>query len=115
MAEWIASEYLARRGGVNMKMDRLAPAPCSLLGYCMKEMKVDGQEIRTTFLHPETQEQMGMEGYQKGAQILYDFFAKELEAFDVEELHPVGKEILECFKKHGTIEDYCAITPLGLK
>lgn len=114
-AEWIAREYLARRGGVNMKMDRLTPAPCSLLGYCMKEMKVDGQEIRTTFLHPETQEQMGMEGYQKGAQILYDFFAKELEAFDVEELHPVGKKILECFKKHGTIEDYCAITPLGLK
>ena len=114
-AEWIAREYLARRGGVNMKMDRLTPAPCPLLGYCMKEMKVDGQDIRSAFLHPETQEQMGMEGYEKGAQILYDFFAKELEVYDVEELHPVGKQILECFKNHGTIEDYCAITPLGLK
>ena len=114
-AEWISREYLARRGGVNMKMERLAPAPCALLGYCMKEMKVDGQDIRSAFLHPETQEQLGMDGYEKGAQILYDFFAKELEAFDVEELHPVGKQILECFKKRGTIEDYCAITPLGLK
>lgn len=114
-AEWISREYLARRGGVNMKMERLSPAPCALLGYCMKEMKVDGQDIRSAFLHPETQEQLGMDGYEKGAQILYDFFAKELEAFDVEELHPVGKQILECFKKRGTIEDYCTITPLGLK
>ena len=25
-----------------------------------------------------------------------------------------GKQILECFYNRGTIEDYCAITPLGL-
>lgn len=113
-AEWISREYLARRGGVNMKMERLEPARCSLLGYAMKEMKVDGQFIRSRFLHPETQDTLGTEGYDKGAQILYDFFAKELEAYDVEELHPVGKEILECFKKGGSVEDYCKIIPLGL-
>lgn len=114
-AEWISREYLARRGGVNMKMDRLCPARCSLLGYVMKEMKVDGQSIRAKFLRPETQETMGTEGYDKGTQILYDFFAKELAIYDVEELHPVGKEIMECFKKHGSVEDYCAIIPLGLE
>ena len=114
-AEWISREYLARRGGVNMKMDRLCPARCSLLGYVMKEMKVDGQSIRAKFLRPETQETMGTEGYDKGTQILYDFFAKELAVYDVEELHPVGKEIMECFKKHGSVEDYCAIIPLGLE
>ena len=42
------------------------------------------------------------------------FFAQELAAFDTEELHPVGRQILECFKAGGSVEDYCAITPLGL-
>ncbi len=114
-AEWIAREYLARRGGVNMKMDRLVPAPCPLLGYALSEMKVDGQRISNKFLRPETQELLGREGYDKGAKLLTDFFAKELEKFDVEELHPIGKQILACFKKGGSIEDYCAITPLGLQ
>ncbi len=112
--EWISREYLARRGGVNMKMDRLTPARCALLGYVMKEMKVDGQRIPTKFLRPENQETLGTEGYDKGAKILYDFFAKELAAFDVDTLHPVGKQILECFKQNGTVEDYCKIIPLGL-
>lgn len=113
-AEWISREYLARRGGVNMKMDRLSPARCPLMGYTLNEMKVDGQQIRTKFLRPETQESLGIEGYDAGAKILYDFFAKELSVYDVEELHPVGKQILECFKKNGSVEDYCSIIPLGL-
>ena len=114
-AEWIAREYLARRGGVNMKMDRLLPARCALLGYDLKEMKVDGQRISSKFLRPETQELLGEEAYDKGAEILYKFFEKELAVYDVEELHPVGKESLECFKKRGTIQDYCRIIPLGLE
>ena len=113
-AEWISREYLARRGGVNMKMDRLVPARCPLLGYALKEMKVDGQQISSRYLRPERQDTLGVEGYDKGAEILYHFFAKELEVYDVEELHPVGKEILKCFRENGTIEDYCAIIPLGL-
>ena len=55
-AEWIAREYLARRGGVNMKMDRLTPARCALMGYALNEMKVDGQSIPSKFLMPEKQE-----------------------------------------------------------
>ena len=114
-AEWISREYLARRGGVNMKMDRLVPARCPLLGYALKEMKVDGQQISSRFLRPERQETLGEEGYDKGAKILYDFFAQELAAFDVPDLHPIGKEILKCFQQNGSIEDYCAIIPLGLE
>ncbi|MEG0766009.1 MAG: DUF4914 family protein, partial [Pseudoflavonifractor sp.] len=114
-AEWISREYLARRGGVNMKLDRLTPARCPLLGYALKEMKVDGQHISNKFLRPETQETLGEKGYDKGAKILYDFFAKELEVYNVEELHPVGKQIIECFKNHGSVEDYCKIIPLGLE
>ncbi|MCI8476726.1 MAG: DUF4914 family protein [Oscillospiraceae bacterium] len=114
-AEWIAREYLARRGGVNMKMDRLIAARCPLLGYGLKEMKVDGQQISPHFLRPETQETLGIEGYDKGAKILTDFFGKELAVYDVEELHPVGKEILHCFQQGGSIQDYCDIIPLGLE
>ena len=113
-AEWISREYLARRGGVNMKLDRLSPARCPLMGYALKEMKVDGQHISSKFLRPENQDTLGEDGYDKGAKILYDFFAKQLEAYDVEELHPVGKVILDCFKNHGSVEDYCEIIPLGL-
>lgn len=111
--EQISREYLARRGGVNMKMDRLVPARCPLFGYALKEMKVDGQHISSRFLRPEKQATLGEDGYDKGAEILYDFFAKELEVYNTEDLHPVGKQILECFFNRGTIEDYCAITPLG--
>ncbi|MBQ5583725.1 MAG: DUF4914 family protein, partial [Ruminiclostridium sp.] len=110
--EQISREYLARRGGVNMKMDRLVPARCPLFGYALKEMKVDGQHISSRFLRPEKQATLGEAGYDKGAEILYDFFAKELEVYNTEDLHPVGKQILECFFNRGTIEDYCAITPL---
>lgn len=114
-AEWIAREYLARRGGVNFRMDRLTPARCPILGYSLKEMKVDGQHISAKFLRPELQERLGQQGYDAGAQVLTDFFAKELAVYDTPELHPVGKEIIDCFRKGGTVEDYCAILPLGLE
>lgn len=114
-AEWISREYLARRGGVNMKMDRLSPARCSLMGYTLNEMKVDGQHIRSKFLRPETQETLGTDGYDAGAKILYDFFARELAVYNTEELHPVGKQIMECFLRNGSVEDYCSIIPLGLE
>lgn len=112
--ECISREYLARRGGVNMRMDRLIPAPCPILGYCLKDMKVDGQHIPPKFLRPELQELLGEEGYRVGANILTDFFAGELKVYDTEELHPVGRRILECFAAGGTVEDYCKIIPLGL-
>ena len=112
-AEWLAREYLARRGGVNvMKRQNLEPARCSLLGYSLREMKIDRQNIRSVFLKCELQEMLGLEGYDKGAKILTDFFAKELKKFDVPELDPLGKEIIACFKRGGTIEDYCNLTPM---
>ena len=98
-----------------MRMDRLTPALCPILGYCLKDMKVDGQHIPPKFLRPELQELLGQEGYQVGAKILTDFFAKELAVYDTPELHPVGRQVLECFAKGGSVEDYCRIIPLGLE
>ena len=112
-AEWLAREYLARRGGVNIiKRQNLEPARCSLLGYALREMKIERQNIRSVFLKCEMQEMLGVEGYDKGAKILNSFFEKELKKFDVPELDPLGKEIIKCFKRGGTVEDYCNLTPM---
>ena len=96
-------------------MERLVPARCALMGYSLREMKVDGQYISPKFLRPELQERLGVDGYDEGTRILKDFFAQELEKFDTLELHPVGRKIIECFLKDGTVEDYCQILPLGLE
>lgn len=110
-AEWIAREYLARRGGVNMGADQLLPARCPILGYCLREMKVDGQYIPPKLLRPELQERLGEAGYDAGAEMLTDFFRQELEAYDSDELHPTGRAILECFYQGGSVEEYEAIIP----
>ena len=62
---------------------------------------MDGQHISAKFLRPETQEALGEEGYDKGAEILYGFFDKVLSVYDTEDLHPVGRQILECYRNHG--------------
>ena len=54
----------------------------------------------------------GEDGYDAGAKILTDFFAKELDKFYTDDLDPLGKEIIDCFRRGGTIEDYCKITPM---
>ena len=111
-SEWVAREYLARRGSTFIKKDNLEEAPCPLLGYALKEMKIDRQNIPTELLRCETQESLGMEGYNKGAEILNEFFARELAKFDTPDLHPLGKEIFEIFKRGGSIADYEAVSNL---
>ncbi len=110
-AEWISREWLCRHSG-HVKPEKVSPARCPLLGYAMNEMTIDGQSIRSKFLRTETQDRMGEDGYDAGAKILTDFFAKELEKFYTDDLDPLGKEIIDCFRRGGTIEDYCKITPM---
>lgn len=110
-AEWISREWLARHGG-HVKKDKVEPARCPLLGYALKEMIIDRQTIRSKYLRTDTQDRLGAAGYDEGAQILTDFFLQELEKFDTDELHPVGKQIIECFRNGGTVEDYCKIIPM---
>ena len=109
--EWVAREYLAFSGGGKIKARHLQPARCSILGYSMKDLKVDGQYIRQTFLQPETQSQLSIEGYDKGAKILVDFFKKELMQFMTDELDPRGRAIIQCLLDDGTVEDYERLLP----
>ena len=112
MPQWIAREYIARRGGAKIKQDSLIKARCDLLGYCLDNLKFDGQYIVKAFLQPETQSEIGLEGYDKGAAILTDFFKKELEKFYTPELSHLGKRIIECCMDSGSLEDYIGFIPM---
>ncbi|WMJ90668.1 DUF4914 family protein [Anaerocolumna sp. MB42-C2] len=112
MPQWIAREYIARRGGAKFKPEHLVEARCKLLGYCHDSLKIDGHYIRKAFLQPEVQAEVGTEGYDKGAQILVDFFKREMTKFDNENLDPLGKAIISCFLRDGTLEELNQIIPM---
>ncbi|GAA4294397.1 DUF4914 family protein [Anaerocolumna aminovalerica] len=112
MPEWIAREYIARRGSAKFKQEHLTEARCKLLGYCHNTLKLDGHYIRRAFLQPEMQSEVGLEGYDKGAEILTDFFKKELAQYNTEDLNPLGKQIIDCFMRDGSLEEYCDILPM---
>lgn len=107
--EWIAREFLARVGGGKIKDRHLTPARCAFMGYSMKELKVDGQYIRQTFLQPETQAELGTTAYDEGAGILREFFLQELEQYLTDDLDPLGRKIIEAFKQDVSIEEYNAL------
>jgi hypothetical protein len=106
MPQWIAREYLARRGVAKFHSDQLIPARCPLLGYTVKSMMVEGQMIGNIFLSVELQPEVGVEAYDKGAEILANFFRKELLKFLDPEMDPKGRQIIECCLQGGTIDDY---------
>ncbi len=112
MPQWIAREYIARRGGAKFKPETLVDSRCTLLGYCLDSLKIDGQYIRKAFLQPEMQSELGTEGYDKGAKILTDFFKKELQQFLTDDLNPLGKEIIECFLRDGSLEELTQFIPM---
>jgi hypothetical protein len=111
--QWIAREYIARRGSAKFKEQRLVKAPCNLLGYTLDSLKLDGQSIRKAFLQPHTQAEVDMEGYEAGAKILTDFFKQELQRFDTPELSPLGKKIIDICMNDGTLEDYLEVIPMN--
>jgi hypothetical protein len=112
MPQWIAREYIARRGSASFKPDHLVEARCPLLGYGLDSLKVDGQYIRKAFLQPETQAEVGFDGYDAGAAILTDFFKKQLEKFNTDELHPLGRQIIDCCLNDAPLQSYLDLIPM---
>ena len=112
MPQWIAREYIARRGSAKFKPEHLIEARCSLLGFGLESLKIDGQYIRKAFLQPETQKEVGIEGYDEGAKILIDFFAQELEKYNTDELNPLGKQIIEMFFNGASVKEYAELIPM---
>ncbi len=106
MPQWVSREYMARRGMAKFKADQLIKARCPILGNTLKSMQVEGSMIPHEFLRVDEQPEVGIEGYDKGAKILMDFFKTELNKYLCDELDPMGKKIIECCNDDGSVEDY---------
>jgi len=112
MPQWIAREYIARRGSAKFRQEHLVEARFPLLGYCLDSLKIDGQFIRQTFLRPETQGEVGLEGYDAGAKILGDFFKSELKKFGSPHLDSLGKKIIKCCMDDAPLAEYIKLIPM---
>jgi hypothetical protein len=99
-------EYLTRRGNAKLRKDQYQPARTPLLGYELNYLTIEGAKIPSRFLQVHKQPEMGVEGYDKGAEILYDFFKKELQQYLVPELNPLGRQIIEACLNGASVEDY---------
>ena len=98
MPQWIAREYLARRGSAKFNQQQLVESRCSILGYALSSIKVDGLFFPKYLLETNKQDEVGNDCYDKGAKILFDFFKKELSIYLKSDILPLGKEIIECCK-----------------
>jgi hypothetical protein len=114
MPQWIAREYLARRGSARFKPEQLVESRCALLGYSLETIKVDGTYLPKGFLEVNHQPEVGNEGYDAGAKILNNFFKRELAKFVSPDLDPLGKKIIECCICDGTLKDYLELIPMKL-
>ncbi len=111
-AEWLTREYLSRKGGVKLEHEKVSAARCSLFGYSLDAMKLDGHKIRKEFLHPELQPEVGIEAYDKGASILTNFFKEELKKFNTPELDELGQKIINLVMNDAPVEEYEKLTPM---
>jgi len=106
MPQWIAREYLGRRGTAELPADRLKVARCALFGYTLKTMQVEGVTFPTHLLRVEEQPEVGIAGYDAGAKMLVEFFHKELQHYLKPDLDSHGRRIIDCCLSNGTVEDY---------
>ena len=111
MPQWLAREYLARRGGARFTPHQVLPARCPLLGYALRTMVIEGQTIADVFLRVDAQPEVGPEAYDQGARILREFFHRQIQKFLEPDLDPLGRQIIECCLANGTLADYEALIP----
>jgi hypothetical protein len=106
-------EYLTRRGNAKLRSDQYQEARCPLLGYELNYLTIEGSKIPSRFLQPYLQDQVGTEGYDAGAKMLYDFFKKQLPQFLTPELSVTGKKIIDACMSEASVEDYNSIIPMS--
>lgn len=104
-------EYLTRRGAAKLKSDQFQPARCSLLGYELNYLTIEGSKIPSRFLKVYNQTEVGTEGYDAGAQLLEDFFRQELQKYLKGNLLQTGKRIIDACLSGASIDDYNKIVP----
>ncbi len=107
--QWVAREYLARRGSSPYRFEELKPARCPLLGYHKQTLLVEGQTISSWFLDVSQQPEVGETAYDEGARILTEFFHRQIRQFLVKDLRDSGRRIIEACLEGATAEDYAAM------
>jgi hypothetical protein len=111
MPQWVSREYLARRGNAKFGPDQVLPARGALFGYTPRSMMFEGQTVTPLLLRPDTQPEVGEEGYDKGMEIMSQFFHDQLRQFRKPDLDPLGREIIECCLSNGSLKDYERLIP----
>ncbi|MGZ4411958.1 MAG: DUF4914 family protein [Gaiellaceae bacterium] len=111
MPQWIAREYLARRGHARFREDQLRPARCPLLGHALEYLQIEGRMVGVGFLQVEMQSEVGPEAYDEGAATLTAFFHEQLTSYLQPDLLPLGREIIECCLAGGGVDDYERLLP----
>jgi len=111
MPQWLARDYLARRGHARFLSDQIVPARCPLLGYALQSMRIEGAMIPRWFLQVDTQPEVGPEAYDRGAQTLTAFFLEQVREFLHPDLAPLGRAIIECCLSGASVEEYARFIP----
>ncbi|HMO49978.1 MAG TPA: DUF4914 family protein [Kiritimatiellia bacterium] len=111
MPQWIAREYLARRGGAKFSEEQVVPARCPLLGYALNGITIEGQTIPSIMLRVETQKEVGPDAYDLGAVKLGEFFHQELEQYRVKDLDPLGHKIIDACLRGASVAEYEQLIP----
>jgi len=107
MPQWLSREYLARRGGANFRAEQLTPARCPLLGYALFFMQVEGTQIPHWLLEVDQQSEVGQDGYDAGAEMLWEFFDRELSPYARNpDLASNGRAIIDCCLSRGKLTDF---------
>lgn len=106
MPQWLAREYLARRGTSKFRPEQIQPARLPLLGYALHSIHIEGSQLSRWFLQVDTQPEVGEEAYDVGSQIWKQFFFRYLQEFQQADLCKLGQRIIQCCMDEGHVEDY---------
>ncbi|MGL4513572.1 MAG: DUF4914 family protein [Lacipirellulaceae bacterium] len=104
--QWVAREYLARRGSAPFRPGDLKPARCPLLGEVKETLVVEGQTIGKWFMDVSQQPEVGEAAYDHGARVLTEFFHTQVREFLVDDLRPLGRQIIEACLRGASVEEY---------
>lgn len=105
-------EYLTRRGNALLRSDQYQPARCSLLGYELTYLTIEGAKIPSRFLQVYKQVEVETSGYDAGAKILKEFFKSEIQKYLTPDLSPLGRKIIKACLADASVEDYLKIIPI---
>lgn len=93
--QWLAREYLSRRGSTPFPEDQLSPARCPLLGKHLRGIQFEGQTVGPRLFDVSLQPEVGVEAYDRGAETLTEFFHSQVRQFLHDDLDPRGRAIID--------------------